>query len=148
MATEDEIRKGLQEIAGAFAPAVSNIAQVKSVNGQECTCTLVDDDGQEFFEVRLHPVTGKNNGFLQIPEVGTFVLAVRMEDSEDWMVVACDKIARIQVLIGQESLSGIISDLFAAILKMTFTNTAGTTGTTLNAAEFQALKRRIDKIIF
>lgn len=104
MATEAEIRQRLQEMAGSYAPDVSNIAQVKSVNEEECTCTLVDDDGQEFFEVRLRPVTGKNKSLLQIPKEGSFVLAVRIESSEEWMVVACDEVEKVQLIVGKSEL--------------------------------------------
>lgn len=144
---ETDIKKGLQELAASFAPAVSNIAQVKSVNEEECTCVLTDDDGLEFFDVRLRPVTGKNKSFLQIPKQGSFVLAVRIEDSEEWMIVACDEVEKVQVVIGQESIYSLVSDLFGAIMRMTFTNSAGTTGVTLNTAEFQALKIRFEKIM-
>lgn len=145
--TPEEIRERLRVMAGSYAPAVSNIAQVKSVDEAECTCVLVDDDGLEFFDVRLRPVTGKNKSFLQIPKEGSFVLAVRVEDTDEWMVVACDEVEKVQILIGEESIYSLISDLFTAIMKMTFSNSAGTTGTTLNISEFQALKKRFEKIM-
>lgn len=98
--TPEQIRERLREMAGSYAPAVSNIAQVQSVNEAECTCVLVDDDGLEFFDVRLRPVTGKNKSFLQIPKEGSFVLAVRVEDSDDWMIVACDEVEKVQLIVG------------------------------------------------
>jgi len=104
MATEAEIRRRLQQMAGTYAPDVSNIATVKDVNEAECTCTLIDDDGLEFFEVRLRPVTGKNKSLLQIPKVDSFVLAVRIESTEEWMVVACDEVEKVQLIVGESEI--------------------------------------------
>lgn len=100
MASESEIIQRLKGIAASYAPAVSNIAKVKSVNVDQCTCVLIDDDGQEFFDVRLRPVTGKNKGYLPVPRRGSFVLAVRVEDSEDWAVVASEEIERMELIVG------------------------------------------------
>ena len=146
--TEQEIRQRLEEMSRSFAPDVTNLAKVKSVNEKNCTCVLIDDDGQEFFDVRLKPITGKNRSFLQVPKKDSFVLAVRIESSEEWMVVACSEIERIQVIINNINMSDLINDLFSAIGRMTFSNTAGPTGTTLNLAEFQALQQRFNSIIF
>lgn len=100
MASDAELREGLRNLAGTYAPDVSNIAQVQSVNEKECTCTLVDDDGQEFFNVRLKPVTGANKSLLQIPKENSFVLAVRIESSDDWMVVACEEVEKVHLIVG------------------------------------------------
>lgn len=100
MASDEELREGLRRTAGAYAPDSSVIAQVDSVNEDECTCVLVDNDGQEFFDVRLQPVTGKNKYFLQIPKKKSFVLAVRIEGSDDWMIVACEEVEKVQLIVG------------------------------------------------
>lgn len=104
MATEAEIRRRLQEMAGLAAPDVSIIYRVQSVNEEDCTCTLVDDTGQELFGVRLRPVTGKNKSLVQIPREGSFVLAVRIESTEEWMVVACDEVERVHLIVGNSEL--------------------------------------------
>ncbi|MFV0313255.1 MAG: hypothetical protein ACK5KN_16630 [Dysgonomonas sp.] len=104
MASDEELREALRKTAVMYAPDSSVLAQIKSVNEKECTCVLVDDDGQEFFNVRLRPVTGKNKSFLQIPKAGSFVLAVRVEDSGDWMVVACDEVEKVQLIVGNSEI--------------------------------------------
>lgn len=104
MATESDIRERLQAMAGSYAPDVSNIARVKSVNEQECTCTLEDEDGLPFYDVRLRPVTGKNKSLLQIPKAGSLVLAMRIESSEEWMVVACDQVEKLQLIVGESQI--------------------------------------------
>jgi hypothetical protein len=91
-------------MAGRYAPDVTNLATVKSVDESECTCVLTDEDGQEFYDVRLRPVTGANKSLLQIPKVGSFVLAVRVESSEDWMVIACDEVDKIQLIAGDSTI--------------------------------------------
>lgn len=91
-------------MAGSSAPDVSYLARVESVDIEECTCTLVDDGGQEFFDVRLRPVTGANKSLLQIPRQGSFVLAVRIESTEEWMVVACDEVEKVHLIVGASEL--------------------------------------------
>lgn len=104
MASDEELRERLRKMAGTYAPDVSNIAQVDSVNEKDCTCTLVDEDGQEYFNVRLKPITGKNKSLLQIPKKDSFVLAVRIESSEEWMVVACEEVEKVQLLVGSSEI--------------------------------------------
>lgn len=101
MATEQQIREGLAEMAKKFGPAVSNIAKVKSVDEDGATCVLVDEDGQEYLEVRLRPVLTGNKSFLQVPAVGSFVLAVRVEDDDDWMILACDQVEKFVWNVGE-----------------------------------------------
>lgn len=81
-------------MAKRHAPAVSNIAVVKSVDEEKGTCVLIDEDEQEYLDVRLKPVLSGNKSFMQIPKIGTYVLAVRIEDDEDWMVIACDEVSK------------------------------------------------------
>lgn len=94
MATPEQIRKGFQELAARFGPQVSNIAIVKSVNENEATCVLIDEDEQEYLDVRLRPVLTGKQSFIQIPKVGSYVLAIRIEDDEDWMVIASDEVEK------------------------------------------------------
>lgn len=91
MATEEQLREGFAQLAKRFGPAVSNIAAVKSVNEAEATCVLVDEDEQEYLDVRLRPVLTGKQSFLQVPKVGSFVLAIRIEDDDDWMIIAQDE---------------------------------------------------------
>ena len=95
MPTPEQIRAALKEMAKNDGPAVSNIAKVKSVDETKATCVLVDEDGQEIFDVRLRPVLTGNKSFILVPKVGSYVLAVRVEDDEDWMVIASDEIDKV-----------------------------------------------------
>jgi len=104
MATPEQLRQGFEEIAGRFAPASSNIARVKSVDEANGLCTLIDEDDQEYLEVRLKPILSDNTSFLQLPKIGTYVLAVRVEDDDDWMVIACDEVDKFLWNVGDTKL--------------------------------------------
>lgn len=166
--TPEQIRNRIEEMAKAHGPAVSNIAKVKSVDEDKATCVLEDQDGQEIQDVRLRPVLNGKKSFIQIPKVGTFVLAIRIEDDEDWMVVACDEVTKFQFTIGNcelmfdatgfglkkenETLKKIMIDLIEAIKNMSFTlatpdTLTGQTTLLNNLAEFVAVKTRVNTFL-
>jgi hypothetical protein len=171
MPTPEQIRKALEQMAKNDGPAVSNIAKVKSVDETKATCVLVDENGMEIFDVRLRPVLTGNKSFILVPKVGSLVLAVRVEDDDDWMVIAADEIEKIGYYIGttiieidgtgflfkkeDETLKKIMVDLIAAVKAMSFlVNTTGTaaaqtgaTNTLNNAAQFTAIETRINQFL-
>lgn len=171
MATAAEIRAKLEEMAKAHGPAVSNIAQVKSVNENKGTCVLEDEDGQEIPDVRLQPVLTGKKSFIQLPKVGSQVLAIRIEDDDDWLIIACEEITKVVFTVGvtrfefddlgfllkkeNESLKKLMNDLLSAIEQMKFSvTTAGTataqTGQTValtNAAQFANIKTRFNQFL-
>jgi hypothetical protein len=77
-------------------PAVSNIAKVKSVDENKATCVLIDEDGQEIFDVRLRQFSQVK--FILVPKVGSYVLAVRVEDDDDWMVITAE-IEKVSIML-------------------------------------------------
>jgi hypothetical protein len=160
--TSEQLRIGFEEMAKAHGPTVSNIAKVKSVNETKAICILEDEDGQEIPDVRLRPVLNGNKSFIQIPKVGTFVLAVRIEDDDDWMVIACDEITKvvyyvgktvfelsdkIQLKAGGENMANLIDALFTAIGNMVFTTDNGPTIKLINKAEFDNLKIKFNTLL-
>lgn len=160
--TPEQIRDGLKEMAKAHGPTVSNIAKVKSVNESAATCELEDEDGQLIFDVRLRPVLNGKKSFIQIPKVGSFVLAVRIEDDEDWMVIGCDEVTKVVWYVGTtivefsdkvhieshgENMANLMDDLFVAINNMVFTTPNGPTTGLVNMAQFTALKMRFKKLL-
>ena len=161
MATAEEIRTGLEAMAKMNGPAVSNIAKVKSVNEGAGTCVLTDDDGLDYFDVRLRPVLSGNKSFIMIPKTGTLVLAVRVEDDDDWMIIACDEITKIGYYLNNveiefkekiklkangQSMATLMNDLFTAIGNMVFTTPDGPTTALVNAAEFEMIKQRFTNL--
>jgi len=171
MPTPEQIRKGLEQMAKNDGPAVSNIAKVKSVDETKATCVLIDEDGQEIFDVRLRPVLTGKKSFILVPKVGSQVLAVRVEDDDDWMVIASDEIEKIGYYIGtmifeidavgfllkkeNETLKKIMVDFIGAVKAMSFTvNTTGTAaaqaGSTTalnNTPQFTAIETRINQFL-
>jgi hypothetical protein len=168
MPTVEQIRIGFERMAKMSGPAVSNIAKVKSVDEENGTCVLVDEDGQPIFNVRLRPVLTGKKSFILVPKVGSFVLAIRVEDDDDWMVIAADEVEKIGYYFGttiveidatgflfqkeNETLKKILADLLVAIKAMSFILTTPDTingSTTLlnNAAQFTAIETRINQFL-
>lgn len=161
MATPEQIRLALAGLAKSQAPAVSNIARVKSVNESEATCVLIDEDDQEFLDVRLKPVLSDNKSFLQIPKIGTFVLAVRVEDDDDWMVISCDEVDKFLWMVGDtkveltdkilleansQNLLNLMERLFTVVERGYKTNSGATIQLILNT-EFSSIKNDFKKLL-
>lgn len=159
--TLENIREQLQQMAGSVGPAVSNIAKVKSVDESKATCTLEDEDGQEILEVRLRPVLSGKKSFLQIPKVGSFVLAIRIEDDSDWMIISCDEVEKfvwntlqaeveisdkIHIEAGGENLLDLMEKLFQIIERGYQTNT-GTTIRLIMQNDFERLKNDFQTLL-
>jgi hypothetical protein len=165
--TPEQLRNRLEEMAKASGPAVSNIAKVKSVDQDKAICVLEDEDGQEIPAVRLRPVLNGKKSFIQIPKVGTFVLAIRIEDDDDWMVIACDEVDKIAWYAGtttfeidngfllkkeNETLKKLMADLIEACKNMNFIVTTpdtinGSTTVLNNLAEFTAIEIRFNQFL-
>lgn len=102
METYNDIR---QQIAGAFgARRPTMLGVVKDVDTTARTCT-VEDDGVEYYDVRLQSVAEGNGGVLLVPATGAHVLAARIEQSEEWMIIGCDRITSLQFKAGEKELS-------------------------------------------
>jgi hypothetical protein len=97
---EEQVRESLGKFAGRFGPVQSLLAVVESVNEADKTCVLVDDDGEKFFDVRLRPVINGKESMTLFPKVGGWALAVRIEKSDDWMLVMADELTKFRVKIG------------------------------------------------
>lgn len=161
MATEEQIREGFRQMAQRFGPAVSNIAVVKSVNEDEATCVLIDEDEQEYLDVRLRPVLTGKQSFLQVPKVGSHVLAIRIEDDDDWMIIAQDETekflwvtpnAKIEVsekiLIeaNNKNLLSLMERLFT-VLEKGYTTNNGPTINLILLTEFENIKKDFKQLL-
>lgn len=75
---------------------VTLMGKVKSVDTSEMTC-VIDDDGFEIPEVRLRPVLDNKESITIYPKVGAWALAVRLEDTEEWMLISAGEVAKYQI---------------------------------------------------
>lgn len=76
-------------MASEVGPAFTMLAQVKSVDMDAMTCDLHDEEsGLDFFDVRLRTVLNGTSSLTIIPKLDTWALAVRVEDTDDWMILA------------------------------------------------------------
>lgn len=83
-------------MASEVGPSVSLLAQVKTVDEAGMVCDLYDDEnGLDFHDVRLRPVLDNKKSVTLIPKIGSWALAVRIEDSDDWMIVSCGEVEKV-----------------------------------------------------
>ncbi|RXK57573.1 hypothetical protein ESA94_20455 [Lacibacter luteus] len=99
MTKEEQIRSELAKLAKKYGPDATIIAKVVSVNEDEFTC-VVDEDGIEINDVRLRPVINTNESVTIIPKVNSYVAITRLEDDEEWMVIAVDEIEKYRIVNG------------------------------------------------
>ena len=102
MDKNEQIREALRNIAKQVGPDCSLLAKVKSVDEDEQTCVLWDDDTElEFREVRLRPVMDGKESVTLFPKVGSWGLAIRIEEDNEWMLLNSGEIDKWRLSIGQ-----------------------------------------------
>lgn len=95
-ASEKIIRK-LRELAAKEGPPVTLLGKVVAVDEATGVCDIFDDDSQiTFKDVRLNPIRG-NYGYIIVPKINSWAMAVRVEDSEDWMLIHANQIKSIKI---------------------------------------------------
>ena len=162
MEKAEQIREGLHAMAARFGPAATMIAIVDSVDEVNQLCTL-DDDDLLIYEVRLRALITGNENIIIVPKVGSYVLALRLENTEEWMVLACDQIDKIKVVVGNSSfemdgetflfkndvdtLKDLMNDLLQAIQEMVFTTNVGPTINLVNAVAFASIQTRFNNFL-
>lgn len=113
MGKTDEIRHSLRELMRRTRPDITMLAKVISVNESALTCDLKDDDQDElvYKNVRLRPVIDGQESVTLIPKANTWALAIKIEDSEQWMVIACGEVEKFKWKVGDASLEQTASGL-------------------------------------
>ena len=99
--TDDDIRQKLLEFVSDNPQTM--LALVTDVDETSLTCTL-DDDGSEYYCVRLSLVDDSVQSIVDIPKANSYVLAARIEDSEDLIVIYCSEIEKRIITIGDKKL--------------------------------------------
>jgi len=98
MEAGEKIRQALREIAKREGPATTLLGTVTSVDKAKATCDIWDEDSQTTSaDVRLNPVDQNTYGYRMIPKLNTWALAVRVEDTEDWMLIHAQEIEEIKI---------------------------------------------------
>jgi len=108
----EELRKALRDFFGDISATM--IATVKSVDKNKCTCTI-ENDSAEYFNVRLRPTTGSNNGIVMYPKIGTTVLTVKIESTEELAVLCATEYESIEMLVDSTVLN---NGTFGGLIKI------------------------------
>ena len=92
----EEIRLRLKQMASELGPKVSLLGTVKSVDEEEQTCVIYDDDLEiDFDEVRLRPVLDGTVSLKMVPKVNAWALAIRIEDEGEFMLIAAGEYDKV-----------------------------------------------------
>lgn len=126
-----DIGRALSDFSSKYGPASILPAEVLQVNGDD-TISVRLSDGVEIEDVRLRSVVKVGNKVLLIPKVGSIVQIARIENSEEFLVIAVEEITSVLFIIGTarfevdqagflikkgaESLGKLVADLLDAIL--------------------------------
>ena len=101
MGKEEQIRLGLKKIAEKVGPQCSLLAQVKTVDEEAFTCDAYDSETEIVFtDLRLSPIIGGKTGLVLIPETDSWILAIRIEDTEDWQVIGVEEVKKVLITTG------------------------------------------------
>lgn len=164
MGREEEIRRLLKEHAEKFGPAPTMLLIVQSINEDELTCTLVDDDNDQLIweGVPLRPVLDGNQSVSLIPKVGTWAVVIRLESEDNWMALAFGEIQKLIIKTedsrfeidqgflvkrGDDTLQKVISDLIDEIKAITVNTNTGPSSVPINQAALAAIKTRANTIL-
>lgn len=98
MTKKEQIRESLKDLAKHVGPLNSILGTVVSVDEDEKTCVIADDD-IEINDVRLSPVLTNKESVIIFPKVDSWVLAIRIEEDADWMIVAAEEIDKYRVVV-------------------------------------------------
>lgn len=144
----DALRK-LAHTETVIIPAI-----VESVDETEGTVVAKTATGLKIADVRLRSVIGDNDGVLIFPQKGSSVLMARIQQSNYFVVISMEKVAKIQYFVedkffelnkdgleisaGDESLKKCLDDLLDEII---------TIYAPMNKAAFADIKQRLATIL-
>ncbi len=102
MGRAEEIRQLLDERSGRVGPSPTMLATVQSIDAIGSTCVLYDEETElEYHDVRLRPVVNDQESLTIFPKKGSWVLATRIENTDEWMVLACSEADKWRLKIGE-----------------------------------------------
>jgi len=161
---QDQIRQGLAEFAARFGPAAIAPALVLAINNDD-TIQIQFSDDAVIDDCRLKSVVKEGNRVIMVPKVDSIVLVARIENSDEYVVVAVEEITKILYLIGDaryevdesghlieaggENLLDVLIDFAEACITERHTTKNGPTinMTALSKQKFINVKSRLQKIL-
>ncbi len=99
MDVNEQIRQSFRRLAGEVGPLNSILVQVVSVDEDEKTCEVIDDD-VTYYDVRLRPVINGKESITVYPKVNTWALMLRIEDDDAWQIVSVDEADKVSIKVG------------------------------------------------
>ncbi|HLO59063.1 MAG TPA: hypothetical protein VK172_14700 [Lentimicrobium sp.] len=110
-----EILEKLRDLSRTLPVLVP--AVVKAVHESDSTCTIEIDELE--FKARLNAAEGSEKGFILLPEVGSWILAGRLDETGDYyQVLAFTSVTKITLNKGQNGGLVIVSDLVSRLNKI------------------------------
>ncbi len=161
MSLETELQNGLKAFKKRDIATIS--VEVKSVNKDNGTCIVIDDELE--YEVRLLSIINEDKqGFYLFPKVGSSILIAPIEeDINRFHIVAYSEVENLKYGIENtelnidkngfllkkenETLKKLMEDLIKAIKAMKFTTNQGPTINLINIADFIALEKRFNNLL-
>ncbi len=144
---------GINEILRAMRqqiPVQLTSGKVQSVNEQDMTCEVAIEGHAKRTGVRLRAIISGTDGFVVIPQVGSYVLVALIDNRpESSVVLATSTVSGFIMKSQGESLKKIIADLIDAINQITVnvTSPGNPSGMPINAAAFIAIKQRLNLLL-
>jgi hypothetical protein len=99
MKDNDEIKDELGKFSSRFAPAIIVAATVTAIN-EDDTIQVVFADESTLDDVRLKAVVKDGNKYILSPTVGSVVLVGKINNSDEYVVIAVEDITAINLIIG------------------------------------------------
>lgn len=128
---EAEIIKSLKALV-ASAPVLIP-AKVVKVDGENRTCDVTDLEGFVWYNVRLQAVSPFDTGFFLLPEIDSDVIIGRIDNTENFCVLAYSKIQDADIRISgkyvmansTENLFDLVNTLLDTLSQAVITTPAG-----------------------
>src|SRR6266542_73413 len=124
---QEQTKREFIKFTSKYGPAAIVPATVIEVNDDDTVHVQFSDDS-EIDDVRLKSVVKDDNKFLLIPKVNSIVQVGRIENSDEYLVIAVEEITEVKMIIdtvsvsvdnsgflfqkGTETMKKLIDDLF------------------------------------
>lgn len=158
----EDIKDELGKFSSRFGPKIILPATVRAINNDD-TIAIEFSDDSTVDDARLKSVIKDGNKVLLIPKVGSIVLVAKIENSDEYLVVAVEEITEQRIQIGTvtfkitdegfliqkggETLKKIFDDLLEEIKKLTVNTNVGPSSVPINILAFETIKTRVNNFL-